>query len=391
MPKKGEHIHKRKDGRWEGRYRNGTNIHGKAIYRSVYGKTYLEVKKKLSVCSETKVVVQSQIKKTMLFRDAVFLWQKAKASQHKGATDVKYDNLINKHILPVLGDYKLSEINTFLIADFMNNKLNFGRIDCKGGLSPSYVRSMMLIVLDIIDFAVEEEMCAPIKVKIRKPVVEKREFEILDTSSQIYFENRLLQNPNETTVGVLISLNTGLRISEVCALKWSDIDFQNAILHVRSTVTRVKSSENDTTATKLIIDRPKTKSSLRDIPISQKLMVSLVTLYEKRKSDYVISDKSGFISPRTYEYRFHKVLEEYNIPSINYHALRHTFATRCIELGVDVKTLSEILGHANVSITLNTYVHSSMERKREQLEKLSSIETYVKGQNMVKNMPKTLF
>ena len=125
--------------------------------------------------------------------------------------------------------------------------------------------------------------------------------------------------------------------------------------------------------TKLIIDKPKTKSSVRDIPIPKRLMDILVLLYEKRRSEYVISDRAGFVSPRTYEYRFHKVFEKHQIKSVNYHALRHTFATRCIEHGVDVKTLSEILGHSNVSITLNTYVHSSMERKREQLEKLARV------------------
>ena len=137
---------------------------------------------------------------------------------------------------------------------------------------------------------------------------------------------------------------------------------------------RVRGTDGGT-ATRLIIDPPKTKSSLRDIPLSRQLMAVLLPLYEKRRSEYVISDKSGFVSPRTYEYRFHRVLDRCGLPSINYHALRHTFATRCIELGVDVKTLSEILGHANVSTTLNTYVHSSMERKREQLEKLF-VESY---------------
>ena len=373
MPRKGEHIHKRKDGRWEGRYRNGTDINGKVKYSSVYGKTYSEVKKKLFACVEIKTASNYHVGKSLLFRDAVLLWQKATAVQHKGATNVKYDNLITKHILPVLGNYELSELSTGIIADFMNSKLNAGRLDNSGGLSPSYVRSIMLIVIDVIDFAVEEGMCPPIKLKIRKPTVETNELEILDITTQNNFERQLLLNLNETSVGILISLNTGLRISEVCALKWSDIDFQNAILHVRTTVARVKSSDGSDSATKLIIDKPKTKSSLRDIPLSKKLMGILVSLNKSRCSEYVISNKKGFVSPRTYEYRFHRILDECDLPSFNYHVLRHTFATRCIELGVDVKTLSEILGHSNVSITLSTYVHSSMERKREQLEKLSSI------------------
>lgn len=372
MPKKGEHIYKRKDGRWEGRYRKGTDKNGKAVYRSVYGKSYSDVRKKLSVCKESRELIEPAIRKAPLFRDAVSLWQKTNINRFKGATEMKYDNLIDKHILPVLGSYKLIEINAFLLADFMNNKLQNGRIDRKGGLSPSYVRTIMLIVFEIIDFAVGEDMCPPIKTKIRKPTIQKNEPDVLDVSSQARLEKHLILKPEETNIGILISLNTGLRIGEICALKWTDIDFKRAILHVRSTVTRVKSTDGSK-HTKLIIDRPKTKSSVRDIPISGTLMQILILLYENRKSEYVISEKAGFVSPRTFEYRFHKVLNECQMPPINYHALRHTFATRCVELGVDVKTLSEILGHSNVSITLNTYVHSSMERKREQLEKLANV------------------
>mgnify|MGYP004656918617 FL=1 len=372
MPKKGEHIYKRKDGRWEGRYRNGTDLNGRAIYKSVYGKNYYEVKKKLNACEETKEVIKISSKQSPLFKDAVSLWQKTNASRYKGATALKYENLINNHILPVLGGYKLSEFNKVLLAGFMYTKLNCGRIDRSGGLSASYVRSIMLVVLEIIDFAVEENMCSVPKSKIHKPSVEKNELEILDSITQTHLEKQLIMSPDETGVGILLSLNTGLRIGEVCALKWTDINFENAILHIRSTVARVK-DESGNGMTKLIIDKPKTKSSVRDIPIPKRLMDILVLLYEKRRSEYVISDRAGFVSPRTYEYRFHKVFEKHHIKSVNYHALRHTFATRCIEHGVDVKTLSEILGHSNVSITLNTYVHSSMERKREQLEKLARV------------------
>lgn len=372
MPKKGEHIYKRKGGRWEGRYRDGTYRNGKAIYRSIYGQNYYEVKKRLAICEEVKAATKSPSKKPPLFKDAVILWQKTNVGRYKGATALKYDNLINNHILPILGEYRLSELNTLLLTDFMDNKLTQGRIDRSGGLSSSYVRSIMLVVQEIIDFAEEENMCAVTKAKIHKPRAEKNELEILDVSSQTYLEKQLILSPDETGIGILLSLGTGLRIGEVCALRWSDIDFEKAILHIRSTVARVKNTDG-TGMTKLIIDKPKTKSSLRDIPIPKRLMDILVLLYEKRRSEYVISDRDGFVSPRTYEYRFHKVFEENHIKSVNYHALRHTFATRCIEHGVDVKTLSEILGHSDVAITLNTYVHSSMDRKREQLEKLTRV------------------
>lgn len=372
MLKNGECIYERKNGHWEGVYCSGTDQNGKAFYRLVYGKNYYEVKKKLSLCEETKRLIKLPPKKAPLFREAVYLWKRTNANRYKGATALKYENMINNHILPILGGYKLSAFNTFLLSEFMYNKLKQGQIDGSGGLSPSYVRSIMLILLEIIEFAAEENMCAPIKIKIHKPPIEKRELEILDINSQKRLEKQLFSYPNETGIGILISLNTGLRIGEICALRWADIDLGNAIIHIRSTVARVK-DESGNGKTKLIIDKPKTKSSLRDIPISIGLKNLLTLFYEKRKSDYVVSDKSGFLSPRTYEYRFHKVLEEHHIKSINYHALRHTFATRCVEQGVDVKALSEILGHSGVSTTLNTYVHSSMEHKRKQLEKLSAI------------------
>lgn len=295
----------------------------------------------------------------MTFQAAATLWHRTNVARYKGATAVKYENLLRSHILPELGARQLEEINTLLLADFMNAKLHCGRLDHSGGLSSSYVRSMMLLVLDIMEFAAAEGLCPPVKTTLQTPAANRREVVILDTDALRRLETYLLAKPDITGTGILISLHTGLRISEVCALRWEDIDFRKAVLHVRSTVARVRGSDGGT-ATRLIIDTPKTKSSLRDIPLSRQLMAVLLPLYEKRRSEYVISDKSGFVSPRTYEYRFHRVLDRCGLPSINYHALRHTFATRCIELGVDVKTLSEILGHANVSTTLNTYVHSSI-------------------------------
>lgn len=179
-----------------------------------------------------------------------------------------------------------------------------------------------------------------------------------------------MMNLDCTALGMLISLHTGLRIGEVCALKWSDVDIERKILTVRQTVARVKANSNDNCKSKLILDAPKTKNSLREIPINSFLLPLLVKKKSESVSDFVISEQKTFVSPRTFEYRYHKTLERFDIEQVNYHSLRHTFATRCIERGVDCKSLSEILGHANVNITLNTYVHSSMELKRIQIEKL---------------------
>ena len=164
-----------------------------------------------------------------------------------------------------------------------------------------------------------------------------------------------------------MALHTGMRIGEICALSWSDIDFNKKVIHINHTLTRVLDDKNKT---KIILDSPKTEASKRAIPLCSTIETILEEEYARRKSDFVVSEKHTFIGTRTFEYRYKQFLKNNNIQDINFHSLRHTFATRCVQAGVDIKSLSEILGHANVSITLNTYVHSSIETKRNQLEKL---------------------
>lgn len=372
MPKRGENIHKRKDGRWEGRYIKARNEADRAIYGYVYGKTYRSVKEKMLSIREEKTEKKALVKEEKSFQEVLQLWLETNHLKYKGATENKYRYLMETHIVPELGMIKVSQISTLTVNEFLERKLQSGRLDKQGGLSPSYVRSMMLIINAALEFAVNEQMCLPLRTPIYKPTLEKKELPILSVKEQKRLEAHLFYETDETKLGVLLSLNTGLRIGEVCALTWENIDFTNKILHVRSTIARIKESHSDETRSScLIIDRPKTKASIRDIPIPSVLMPLLEERKKYSTSDFVISKQNSFLSPRTYEYRYHKLLDECELRSINYHALRHTFATRCIEVGVDVKSLSEILGHANVATTLNTYVHSSMDLKRAQIEKLS--------------------
>lgn len=369
MSKRGENIRKRKDGRWEGRYMKGRKPTGEIIYGSVYGKTYKEVREK------TKIALQhsepNMKTKEILFCDVIKQWQDSNRIRIKGATDTKYSYLIDSHILPSIGGLKLSEITGPIINAFLLEKAENGRLDGTGGLSASYVRSLMIIIKSVIQFAVDEQLCMPLKSPIYKPQKSSKELTILTVSDQKRIEEAALNDLTPTKAGILISLYTGLRIGEICALTWDDVDLKVKIIHVRHTIARVKNRQlNSEAKTNLILDEPKTFSSKRDIPIPSFLCDVLLQLKKKSVSSYVVSEKNEFVSPRTFEYRYHKILETCNVQSINFHALRHTFATRCIEVGVDVKSLSEILGHANVSITLNTYVHSSIDLKRIQLERL---------------------
>ena len=373
MSKKGENIRKRKDGRWEGRYRKGRKENGDILYGSVYGKTYREVRDKMCTVHATAQPKEEPISSSeMTFAVLLRRWQESNEVRLKGGTKARYDNLITSQIIPQLGHLKISEITSSIVNCFLNNKLINGRLDGSGGLSPSYVRSISLVITSALNYAVSEGLSLPLKTKISKPNIIKSDLAILSFENQRVLEERIKTELTPTSIGIMISLYTGLRIGEVCALFWNDIDLNTRTIYVRHTVSRVKSNKSDY-KTELILDEPKTASSKRLVPIPSPLFSLLLDYRKETQSEYVVSSTESFVSPRTYDARFHKVLADCHLEKLNYHGLRHTFATRCIEAGVDVKSLSEILGHANVSITLNTYVHSSLEMKKKQLEKLSSL------------------
>ncbi len=374
MSKRSDNIHKRRDGRWEGRFPKGRGADGALIYGSVYGKSFKEAKEKLLVARNNLPSINMSKAKSITFGDVLGLWMDNNRLRLKGGTIHKYQIVINNHILPELGSLKISDIDTTLINNFLFEKAEKGSLRQQKPLSPAYVKSIMLIINAALKFAVNEELCKPLKNPIHKPVDTPKKLEILSAENQKRLENEIFENSSCNNIGILISLQTGLRIGEICALKWENIDFEKSIIQVRHTIARVINEDTKSGFSScLIIDSPKTKASLRDIPISKELVMVLKKIRAESVSEFVVSKKKDFVSTRTYEYRFHTLLKRLGIPPINFHALRHTFATRCIEAGVDVKSLSEILGHANVGITLNTYVHSSMELKRIQLKKLSAL------------------
>lgn len=368
MSRRGENIRKRADGRWEGRLKSGFDAFGKAQYRSFYGKTYGEVKNKLLAAIRNENSFETA---EICFADVLELWLSANRVRLKRATENKYRNIIESHILPTMGNVPLCRISSAVINDFLHEKMKSGRLDGDGGLSPSYVRSIMIVINSALCYAAREGMCRPLINPIHKPAAPPRKPPVLSATDTERLSMYAIEHGGETGLGVLLSLCAGLRIGEICALRWSDVNLDAKVLHVRHTVSRVRAAEGNANKTELILDEPKTKMSSRDIPISEKLIPLLCDAKSRASSPFVVSCTAGFVSPRTYEYRYRQLLKKCGIPSVNYHALRHTFATRCVDAGVDIKTLSEVLGHADASVTLNTYVHPSMEQKRRQLEKLA--------------------
>ena len=372
MARKGENIRKRNDGRWEGRYKSGTKDDGTIKYTSVYGKSYTEVKNKLieikrgAFCTDNNPYLEKK------FAEVLTLWLKSNQLKVKGSTQTKYSYMINKHIEPILGRKRISTLTVPIINDFLLDKLNNGRLDGSGGLSQSYVKTMAIIIESALNFAVAEGYCQPLRNQIIKPSLVKKEMQILSVSAQQHFESLAVNDINETITGIFIALYTGLRIGEVCALSWDDIDLDNQIIHVRHTISRVGNYNGTCYESALILDIPKTKASMRDIPISPLLLPVLIHMKSQSISNYVISTQQNFTSTRTFDYRYKKLFRDFGLPEINFHSLRHTFATRCVEVGVDIKSLSQILGHSNVATTLNTYVHPSMDTMRVQIEKLQT-------------------
>lgn len=276
MARKGENIRKRKDGRWEGRYKCGVKDDGKSKYASVYGKSYTEVKNKLieikrgSICEDSNPYIEKK------FEEILMLWLRTNQIKIKGATESKYRYMIEKHIKPQLGNKRISSLTVPVINAFLFEKINNGRLDRNGGLSASYVKTMAIIIESAIKFAADEGFCKPLRNQITKPTTIKKEMQILSLSAQQHFESLASSDIDETVTGVYIALYTGLRIGEVCALAWDDIDFNAQIIHVRHTITRVQIKSGSSFGSTLIIDMPKTQASIRDIPISPMLLPILV-------------------------------------------------------------------------------------------------------------------
>lgn len=381
MSRKGENIHKRKDGRWEGRYIKYHDSAGKAIYGSVYGKSYTEVRKKLN---EFKYLIATnklpQNEQTVSFGEVIFLWLEKNRFQLKDQSYSKYRQLIELHILPELGNHRASDIDSDVLNNFLIGKLTKGRSDGTGGLAPSYVKTMSFILSSCVEYAVKKGYCRALSDDLLSLKNRKAEIKVFSLEEQKKIENHMRSNFSNRNIGILLSLYTGMRLGEVCALMWEDIDFNNQIIHVKHTINRIinQNAKKNEPKTRLVIDSAKTFSSDRIVPIPA-ILTGLLKRKKSNKPYVMVGNKYPFVDPRTYENYFHKCLKECDIRDNNYHTLRHTFATRCIEAGMDIKSLSEILGHASVNITLNTYVHSSLEQKRKQLN-----AEYVCGQFIVK-------
>lgn len=372
MSRKGENIYKRKDGRWEGRFIKQRNKNNKAVYGYVYGKSYTVVKEKLTKAKSTYIFGTNNSDKLTMninFQDITKLWLANKSNIIKASTFNRYKNLLNNNILPFIGKKFISDISTAEIQDYVHFLSTNGRIDSKGGLSAKTISDIICIIKSILNYSESlgyNHCCALRYIGFR---AEKKEMRVLNRSEQQRLTEYLINDIDNTKAGVLLSLYTGIRIGELCALKAKDFDFLNKKLNIRQTLQRIQKGQCDDNKTYISITEPKSTASVREIPLPD-FICKIFSEMQLHLNEFILSGTLVPIEPRTMENRYNRIMKNLGITGATFHTLRHTFATRSVEVGFDIKSLSEILGHSSVNITLNRYVHSSFELKTENMKKL---------------------
>lgn len=357
MPKRGENIYKRKDGRWEGRYIK--NTYNSKKYGYVYGHSYKEVKEKLFIA---KTDITNPLEKILTLSAISDNWLSHISNNVKESTYAKYYNIVEKHIKPNIGQTR--------IADFENKTVNILLINI-ADLAPKTVKDILMVLDCIVKYA-NKMFSTKISIDFNDfiPRQPPKKIKVLTVAERLRLEKYLLGG-DLPKIGVLLALYTGVRIGELCALRWRDIDTKNGIIKINSTIQRIQDFKQMTNKkTKLIITEPKSISSKREIPLTDFLNAIIKNVYNSNPNAFFITGTEKPVEPRTMENKFKKYLKECEIENINFHALRHTFSTMCIELAFETKSLSEILGHSSVSTTLNLYAHPSIEYKRQNMKKL---------------------
>lgn len=370
MSRKGENIYKRKDGRWEGRYKKGIAADGRIIYGSCYGKTYREAKEKLEGCKLSMAMGQSSLRrgKRKTFDMYCDEWLVVNHTNIKESTAAKYTTVLEKHIKPFFGGYTPDMITTEMTADFVDQLISEKKLSAKTA------NDTAVILKSILKYIADVQNRTDI-IKVAVPKYNAKEIRVLSHDEQQRFIEFLLTDTDDYKFGVLFALMTGLRIGEVCALRAGDISLDDRTVTVRETVQRIRNLDNDGAKTKIIFSDPKSNSSARVVPLTN----TAFELCKERVGRYspdaflLTGSEKKYIEPRMMQYKIKKFSDKCGIEDLHFHVLRHTFATRCVEVGFEIKSLSEVLGHANPRITLERYVHSSLEFKRQNMNKLEAI------------------
>lgn len=300
------------------------------------------------------------------FSKIVALWKEDKKQYVKRSTFAAYTLLIENHILPSFGEMALVEEQD--VQTFVFRKLN-------EGLSHKTIKDILIVLKMILRFGAKNQMTEYRQIDIKFPTErDKHSIDILNRSHQKQIMEYIRLHFTFKNLGIYICLSAGMRIGEICALTWDDLDVENGIIHVRKTIQRIYVIEEHRKYTEVILDTPKTKNSIREIPMTKNLLKMIRPIKKIANGNfYVLTNEPKPTEPRTYRNYYKQFMQSLGLPLIKFHGLRHSFATRCIESKCDYKTVSVLLGHSNISTTLNLYVHPNLEQKKRCMEQMSRL------------------
>ena len=300
-------------------------------------------------------------KKTI--REIAEAWKEYKRPYVKQSTMAAYVLILENHVLPEFGDN--DSLHEHDVQAFVLKKIEHG-------LSVKSVKDILIVLKMVMKFGVKNERMNHYEWDIKYPANNMpKELEVLSVANHRKILDYVQHNFTFMSLGIYISLSTGLRIGEICALKWSDINVADGTITVQRTIERIYVVEGEKKHTQLVINTPKTVNSCREIPMSKELLAMVKPMKKVVNGDfYVLTNEDKPTEPRTYRNYYNRLMEKLDIPKLKYHGLRHSFATRCIEAGCDYKTVSVLLGHSNISTTLNLYVHPNMEQKKRCINKM---------------------
>lgn len=364
---RGENIYKRKDGRWEGRYPKARKIDGTIHYGYIYARSYRAVKEQLLDKKAQKPLIYSGAAKEFYgtFGEWSNLWlTEIMAPTLKESTYASYSKKLQLYVLPILEKRPLKKITAFDMDKLISRLTET--------LAASSIHIVFRILKSCFEAAKERGYVYlnPCERTIL-PKIEKRKVLALTRVQQKAVETESVKDIKG--LPILLALETGMRIGEICALKWEDIDFESSIIKVQRTKQRIALPSATGQRTKIIETIPKTTNANRIIPLSKKVKSALLHCKKQSHSEYVITNEGHSVEPRTISYRFERIKQKIGLMNVSFHALRHTFATRCVELGVNIAAISSLLGHSSIKLTLDTYTNSFIEEQRAAIKKLALI------------------
>lgn len=295
--------------------------------------------------------------------EIAFLWKADKKQYVKRSSFSAYLLLLENHLLPEFG--RLDSVNEPEVQAFVFRKLG-------QGLSQKTIKDILIVLRMLLKFGAKNKWTEYLPFDIQFPTErERHQIEVLSRANQKKVMDYVQQHFSFRNLGIYICLSSGVRIGEVCALTWADMDTDNGVIHIRRSIQRIYSIDDQTRKTELVMDSPKTKNSIREIPMSRELLAMIKPMKKVvNENFFVLTNDLRPTEPRTYRSYYKKFMTSLDLPVLKFHGLRHSFATRCIESKCDYKTVSVLLGHSNISTTLNLYVHPNMEQKKKCIDQM---------------------